>query len=178
MVCVNLVLPRILSMKSRCFLGKITQLAKILHNHRSWWSRQISGLSSTPWICSFYHLQKLCSLLCLGPWCFGQRKYTPTNSASIFIQILQCQYIRKHGRHFSGTTRQRGDLRLEPRILNHLRVGDADHGEPGLGALHLEPPSVEVFDKVAVAECCPIPGAILSRPCVSPKQCVPLSYLG
>ena len=121
---------------------------------------------------------KLCSWLCLGPWCFGQRKYTPTNSASIFIQILQCQYIRKHGRHFSGTTRQRGDLRLEPRILNHLRVGDADHGEPGLGALHLEPPSVEVFDKVAVAECCPIPGAILSRPCVSPKQCVPLSYLG
>ena len=126
----------------------------------------------------FLSSSKTMFFIMLGTLMFWAKKYTPTKSASIFIQILQCQYIRKHGRHFSGTTRHRGDLWLEPRILNHLRVGNADHGEPGLGALHLEPPSVEVFDKVAVAECRPIPGAILSRPCVSPKQCVPLSHLG
>ena len=117
-------------------------------------------------------------LIMLGTLMFWEKKYTPINSDSIFIQIIQCQHIKKHGRHFSGTTRHRGDLRLEPRILNHLRVGDADHGEPGLGALHLEPPSVEVFDKVAVAECRSVPETILSRPGVSPKQCVPLSHLG
>ena len=122
--------------------------------------------------------KKTIFLIMLGTLMFWAKKYTPTNSASIFIQIIQCQYIRKHGRHFSGTTRHRGDLGFEPRILNHLRVGDADHGEPGLGALHLEPPSVEVFDKVAVAECRPVPETILSWPGVSAKQCVPLSHLG
>ena len=136
------------------------------------------AVSSTPWICSFYHLQKTMFLIILGTLMFWAKKYTPANSASIFIQIIQCQYIRKHGRDFSGTTHQRRDLGFEPRILNHLREGDADHGEPGLGALHLEPPSVEVFDKVAVAECRSVPGAILSWPGVSTKQRVPLSHLG
>ena len=43
-MCVNLVVLRKLCEKSRCFLGKFTQLAQILHNRRSWRSRQISTL--------------------------------------------------------------------------------------------------------------------------------------
>ena len=44
LVCVNLVLLDILCKKWRCFPGKFTQLAKILHDRRSWRSRQISTL--------------------------------------------------------------------------------------------------------------------------------------
>ena len=44
MLCVNLVLLRKFCMKSRCFLEKFTQIAKILHDRRSWRSRQISTL--------------------------------------------------------------------------------------------------------------------------------------
>ena len=35
LVCVNLVLLRILCKKLRCFPGKFTQLAKILHDRRA-----------------------------------------------------------------------------------------------------------------------------------------------
>ena len=44
LVCANLVVLRILCKKSRCFSGKFTQLAKILHDRRSWRSWQISTL--------------------------------------------------------------------------------------------------------------------------------------
>ena len=47
MVCVKLVLLRILCRKSRCFLGKFTHLKQILHDRRSWRSRQISTLSGS-----------------------------------------------------------------------------------------------------------------------------------
>ena len=43
-MCVNLVVQRKLCQKSRCFPGNFTQLAQILHDHRSWRSRQISTL--------------------------------------------------------------------------------------------------------------------------------------
>ena len=44
---INLVVLRKLCEKSRCFPGKFTHLKQILHNHRSWRSRQISTLSSS-----------------------------------------------------------------------------------------------------------------------------------
>ena len=47
-VCVNLEVLRKLYKKLRCFPGKFTQLAQILHDRRSWRSRQISTLF---WIC-------------------------------------------------------------------------------------------------------------------------------
>ena len=43
-MCVNLEVLRKLCEKSRCFPGKFTQLAQILHDRRSWRSRQISTL--------------------------------------------------------------------------------------------------------------------------------------
>ena len=43
-MCVNLVVLRKLCKKSRCFPGEFTQLAQILHDRRSWRSRQISTL--------------------------------------------------------------------------------------------------------------------------------------
>ena len=43
-MCVNLVVLRKLCKKSFCFPGKFTQLAQILHDRRSWQSRQISTL--------------------------------------------------------------------------------------------------------------------------------------
>ena len=44
MVCVNLVVLRKLCEESRCFPGKFTQLAQILHDRQLWRSRQISSL--------------------------------------------------------------------------------------------------------------------------------------
>ena len=44
LVCVYLILLRILCKKSRCFPGKFTQLAKILHDRWLWRSRQVSTL--------------------------------------------------------------------------------------------------------------------------------------
>ena len=43
-MCVNLVVLHKLCEKLRCFLEKFTQLAQILHERRSWRSRQISTL--------------------------------------------------------------------------------------------------------------------------------------
>ena len=43
-MCVNLEVLRKLCEKLRCFLGKVTQLAQILHDRWSWRSRQISTL--------------------------------------------------------------------------------------------------------------------------------------
>ena len=47
-------------------------------------------------------------------------------------------------------------------ILNYLSIRNTGNGELGLGALHLEPPSVKIFNKVAVAESCPVPETIFS----------------
>ena len=44
LVCINLVVLRKLCKKSHCFPRKFTQLAQILHDRRSWRSRQISAL--------------------------------------------------------------------------------------------------------------------------------------
>ena len=41
-----------------------------------------------------------------------------------------------------------------------LGPGGAVHAEPGLGALHLEPPPVQVLHQVSMAECCPIPDTV------------------
>ena len=46
LVCINLVVLCKYCEKSRCFLGKFTQLAQILHNRRSWRLRQISTLGA------------------------------------------------------------------------------------------------------------------------------------
>ena len=43
-MCVNLLVLGKECEKSHCFSGKFTQLAQILHDHRSWGSRQISTL--------------------------------------------------------------------------------------------------------------------------------------
>ena len=68
LVCVNLVVLRKLCEKLRCFLWKFTQLARILHDRRSWRSRQISTLSTKVNI--WWHLFS-CSisiLSCLLTW--------------------------------------------------------------------------------------------------------------
>ena len=51
-----------------------------------------------------------------------------------------------------------------------MSIRNTGNGELGLGALHLEPPSVKIFNKVAVAESRPIPETIFSRAGVPPNK--------
>ena len=110
LVCVNLEILRKLCKKMRCFLGKFTRLAQILHDRRSWRSQQISTLHVIYYLLFIYYyyifnIYYICGVLrnsLMVTWTVGEKlRLNPTKS-SISEDILTSVEKVVHGRGQSG----------------------------------------------------------------------------